>query len=87
MKRQTRLFPKAVVALERLGEKGAVVVYKNGTLQQLWHKFARPRMIFNRGNPPREDIPIPRADTYYLTPTGRVEVLSNHRHFHSRIAS
>ena len=45
--------------------------------RQLKNKFARPVKIFNRDNPSREDIPVPRIDTYYLTPTGRVDVFSN----------
>ena len=58
-------------------EKGAVVVYKNGVSQTLKRKWARPRLMFRSADSSRDDIPIPRPDTYYLTPTGRVEVLSN----------
>jgi len=58
-------------------EKGAVVVYKNGVSQTLKRKWARPWLMFRSADSSRDDIPIPRPDTYYLTPTGRVEVLSN----------
>ena len=58
-------------------EKGAVVVFRNGVSQTLKRKWARPRLMFRSVDSSRDDIPIPRPDTYYLTPTGRVEVLSN----------
>jgi len=56
-------------------EKGAVVVYKNGAALRQRSKYMRSRHIFRRGNsPPRCEIPVPRPDTYYLTPTGRVDL-------------
>ena len=58
-------------------EKGAVVVFRNGVSQTLKRKWARPRLMFRSVDSSRDDIPVPRPDTYYLTPTGRVEVLSN----------
>ena len=54
-----------------------MVVYKNGVSQTLKRKWARPWLMFRSADSSRDDIPIPRPDTYYLTPTGRVEVLSN----------
>ncbi len=59
----------------RICEEGAVVVFKSGAALKLWSKYMRPRHIFWRGNsPPRCEIPVPRPDTYYLTPTGRVDL-------------
>ena len=57
-------------------EMGAVVVYKSGVSQALKRKWARPRLMFRSADSTREDIPVPRPDTYYLTPTGRVERLA-----------
>ena len=54
-------------------EKGAVVVFRNGVSQALKRKWARPRLMFRSVDSSRDDIPVPRPDTYYLTPTGRVD--------------
>lgn len=51
-------------------EKAAVVVRQDGTARLVKRKYARPRIIFPNG------MPKPRSDTYYLTPTGRIDLVS-----------
>ena len=59
----------------RICEEDAVVVFKSGAALRQRSKYMRSRHIFRRGNsPPRCEIPVPRPDTYYLTPTGRVDL-------------
>ncbi len=59
----------------RICEEGAVVVFKSGAALRQRSKYMRSRHIFRRGNSPsRCEIPVPRPDTYYLTPTGRVDL-------------
>ena len=48
-------------------EKAGVIVYKGGASQIFRNKYVRPKLIFNDG------MPKPRPDTYFLTPTGRVD--------------
>ena len=48
-------------------EKAGVIVYKGGASQIFKNKYVRPSLIFNDG------IPKPGPDTYFLTPTGRVD--------------
>lgn len=48
-------------------EKAGVIVYKGGVSQIFKNKYVRPSLIFNDG------IPKPGPDTYFLTPTGRVD--------------
>ena len=48
-------------------EKAGVIVYKGGITQIVKGKYARPKLIF------LDDIPKPGSDTYFLTPTGRVD--------------
>ena len=60
-------------------EKGAVVVYKNGVSQTLKRKWARPRLMFRSVDSSRDDIPVPRPDTYFLTPTGRVDLVEGQK--------
>ncbi|MCR5838022.1 MAG: hypothetical protein K6G94_00115, partial [Kiritimatiellae bacterium] len=48
-------------------EKVGVIVYKGGASQIFKNKYVRPSLIFNDG------IPKPGPDTYFLTPTGRVD--------------
>jgi hypothetical protein len=48
-------------------EKAGVIVYKGGASQIFKNKYVRPSLIFNNG------IPKPAPDTYFLTPTGRVD--------------
>ena len=48
-------------------EKAGVIVYKGGITQIVKGKYARPKLIF------LDDIPKPGPDTYFLTPTGRVD--------------
>ncbi len=49
-------------------EKAGVIVYKGGASQIFKNKYVRPSLIFNDG------IPKPGPDTYFLTPTGRVDI-------------
>ena len=49
-------------------EKAGVIVYKGGASQIFRNKYVRPSLIFNDG------IPKPGPDTYFLTPTGRVDI-------------
>ena len=48
-------------------EKAGVIVRKGGASQIFKNKYVRPSLIFNDG------IPKPGPDTYFLTPTGRVD--------------
>ncbi len=48
-------------------EKAYVIVYKGGNTKIVKSKYARPNVIFPDG------IPKPGPDTYFLTPTGRVD--------------
>ena len=48
-------------------EKAGVIVCKGGITQIVKGKYARPKLIF------LDDIPKPGSDTYFLTPTGRVD--------------
>ena len=48
-------------------EKAGVIVYKGGVSQIFRNKYVRPSLIFSDG------MPKPRPDTYFLTPTGRVD--------------
>lgn len=48
-------------------EKAGMIVYKGGASQIFKNKYVRPSLIFNDG------IPKPGPDTYFLTPTGRVD--------------
>ena len=48
-------------------EKAGVIVYKGGITQIVKGKYARPKLIF------LDDIPKPGPETYFLTPTGRVD--------------
>lgn len=50
-------------------EKMGVVVRKGGAALVLKSKYVRPKLVF------RDGIPRPRADTYFLTPTGRVDIV------------
>ena len=49
-------------------EKVGVIVYKGGASQIFKNKYVRPSLIFNDG------IPKPGPNTYFLTPTGRVDI-------------
>ena len=49
-------------------EKVGVIVYKGGASQIFRNKYVRPSLIFNDG------IPKPGPDTYFLTPTGSVDI-------------
>ncbi len=48
-------------------EKAGVIVYKGGASQIFRNKYVRPSLIFSDG------MPKPGPDTYFLTPTGRVD--------------
>lgn len=48
-------------------EKVGVIVYKGGNTQIVKGKYACPMLIFHDG------LPKPGPDTYFLTPTGRVD--------------
>lgn len=50
-------------------EKACVIVYKGGAAQIFKSKYARPKFMFSDG------IPKPGPDTYFLTPTGRVDLV------------
>ena len=50
-------------------EKAAVIVRVSGASQVVNLKYATPRIIFRGG------IPSPGPDTYFLTPTGRVDLV------------
>ena len=50
-------------------EKAGVIVYKGGASQIFRNKYVRASLIFNDG------IPKPGPDTYFLTPTGRVDLV------------
>ena len=52
-------------------EKAGVIVYKGGEEQIIKRRSVRPRLIFPDG------IPHPRPDTYFLTPTGRVDLVES----------
>ena len=49
-------------------EKAYVIVYKGGNTKIVKSKYARPNVIF------RDGMPKPGTDTYFLTPTGRVDI-------------
>lgn len=51
-------------------EKAAVVVHQGGEARLVKRKYAHPRIFFPNG------VPKPRPDTYYLTPTGRIDLVS-----------
>ena len=51
-------------------EKAAVVVHQGGEARLVKRKYAHPRILFPNG------VPKPRPDTYYLTPTGRIDLVS-----------
>ena len=53
-------------------EKAAVFVYVGGAACVRKSKYARPKHIFPNG------IPKPNPDTYFLTPTGRVDFVERH---------
>ena len=53
----------------RFCEKATVIGRVGGSLQVLKSKYARPKTIFRNG------IPKPNPDTYFLTPTGRVDLV------------
>ena len=48
-------------------EKAGVIVYKGGNTRVVKSRYACPSLIFNDG------MPKPGPDTYFLTPTGRVD--------------
>ena len=48
-------------------EKAYVIVYRGGNTKIVKSKYARPNVIFPDG------MPKPGTDTYFLTPTGRVD--------------
>ena len=52
-------------------EKAAVVVHQGGEARLVKRKYAHPRIFFPNG------VPKPRTDTYYLTPTGRIDLVSS----------
>ena len=49
-------------------EKAGVMIAKGGAATLLRNKYACPRRLFPDG------LPQPRPDTYYLTPTGRLDL-------------
>ena len=54
-------------------EKAGVIVYKGGNTKIVKSKYARPNVIFPDG------IPKPGPDTYFLTPTGRVDLVEGQK--------
>ncbi len=50
-------------------EKAGVIVYEGGKTRVVKSKYARPKLIFRGG------IPKPNSDTYFLTPTGLVNLV------------
>lgn len=55
----------------RFCEKGAVIARVGGATGIVKSKYARLRLIFPKG------VPKPASDTYFLTPTGRVDFVAH----------